>query len=163
MLTITLFKYLYVFFQTSIGRLSSPGTVVPFAFFSDRSISCSVIGCHNSSVSGAACGLGSGVFITEKKASRKACALSLFSISSSEPTRSAGVHPHASRGFMYVAAFQSFPSPVSSRNCLQCEALAFSMVRVHNRRFFCMVWKAVVVLAWSCPSSAQRACHFLRS
>jgi hypothetical protein len=33
--------------------------------------------------------------------------------------RSAGTQSHVSRGFMYVAAFQSFPSPASSWNCFQ--------------------------------------------
>jgi hypothetical protein len=37
-----------------------------------------------------------------------------------------------------VAAFQSFPSLASSRNCFQCDALTFSIVRVHARRFCCI-------------------------
>ncbi|CAG8255437.1 unnamed protein product [Penicillium salamii] len=98
-----------------------------------------------------------------KNASMNALALSSFWVQSSEPTRSAGTQPHVSRGFMYVAAFQSFPSPASSRNCFQCEDLAFSMVLVHARRFCCIASKAVVVLACSLPSSAQFACHLLRS
>ncbi|CAI7644505.1 unnamed protein product [Penicillium palitans] len=98
-----------------------------------------------------------------KNAFMNALALSSFWVRSSEPTRSAGTQPHVSRGFMYVAAFQSFPSPASSRNCFQCEDLAFSMVLVHARRFCCIASKAAVVLACSLPSSAQFAYHLLRS
>ncbi|KAJ5481256.1 hypothetical protein N7475_000068 [Penicillium sp. IBT 31633x] len=69
----------------SIGRLSSPGAVASFAAFSDRSISSPVIKCHLSYDFGKAGGLGSGVFIAGKKASRKVFALSSFCTSSSEP------------------------------------------------------------------------------
>jgi hypothetical protein len=78
MRTIKVFRCAHSFFQTNIGRLSSPGAVVPFAVLSDRSTSSSVTGCHGSSGSGEAGGLGSGVFIAGKNASRNAFALSSF-------------------------------------------------------------------------------------
>jgi hypothetical protein len=78
MLTIKAFRCLQSFFQTSIGKVSSPGAVFPLAAFSDRSISDSVIGCHGSSVAGVVGGLNSGRFMAGKNASRNAFALSSF-------------------------------------------------------------------------------------
>lgn len=157
------FRYTHSCFHTSIGRLSSPGAVVPLAALRDRWISSSVMGCHGSSSGVEVGGLSQGVFISGKKESRKACAFSSFPVSSLVPTFSAGVHPQASRGFMYMAAFQSFPSPASSRNYLQCDALAFSMARVHARRFSCISRKSIIDEECSRPSWAQDSCHFRRS
>lgn len=91
---IKVFRCTHKFFQTSIGRLSSPGAVVPLA------ASSSVIGCHVSSGGGKVSGLGSGVFIAGKNELRKAPALSSFLMSSSQPTSRSGMQPHVSRGFI---------------------------------------------------------------
>ena len=94
------FRWTYKCFYISIGNLSLPGAVVPFAAWSDRSISGVVRGCHGSPSGAGVVELASGVSIGGKKESRKACALSLFSISSWSSTFSAGIQPYVSLGFM---------------------------------------------------------------
>jgi hypothetical protein len=94
------FRWFYNRFYISIGRLLSPGAVVPLAALRDRWISSLVIGSHGSS-NGAKVGrLSIGVFISGKKESRKACAFSSLPISSRVPTCSGGMHPQSSRGLI---------------------------------------------------------------
>jgi hypothetical protein len=92
----------------------------------------------------------------------KAWAFSRLSDTSLSLTWSVGTQPHASLGFMYVAAFHSFPSPASLRNCFQCELLAFSIVRVYARRDWRMSSNSAKLRGSSCPASAQLSCYLRR-
>jgi hypothetical protein len=77
----------------SVGTPSSLGAVDPFADLSDLWISSSVMGCHRSSRGARMSESSSGSSIFGKKVSRKACAFSLFSVSSLVATCKAGIHP----------------------------------------------------------------------